>query len=88
MCLYLRDVSKRVNQTYYKTIVRFVMLYRECVNEFGWLKRRETLRKAGVSEEDDPVVGEFKAAEEQANPESELEREDAAKRVRPEESKR
>jgi hypothetical protein len=49
LCLYLRDVSKRVNETYYKTVMRFVLLYRECANEYGWFKRRETMAKAGVS---------------------------------------
>lgn len=39
--LYLRDLSKMVNESYYKTVLRFVLLYRECLNEYGWLKRRE-----------------------------------------------
>lgn len=39
--LYLRDLSKIVNESYYKTILRFVILYRECLNEYGWLKRRD-----------------------------------------------
>jgi hypothetical protein len=37
--LYLRDLSKHVNENYYKTCLRFVLLYRECLNEYGWLKR-------------------------------------------------
>jgi len=31
--LYLREVSKLVNENYYKTCLRFVLLYRECLNE-------------------------------------------------------
>ena len=34
--LYLGDVSKYVNATYYKTVLRFIILYRECLNELGW----------------------------------------------------
>lgn len=44
--LYLRHVSKQVNEQYYKTVLRFVLLYRECLNEYGWLKRREHFYKA------------------------------------------
>jgi hypothetical protein len=39
--MYLREVSKRVNESYYKTCLRFILLYRECLNEYGWLKRRD-----------------------------------------------
>ena len=41
-CLYLRQISKMVNESYYKQCLRFILLYRECINEYGWLKRRET----------------------------------------------
>lgn len=51
-CLYLRDVSKIVNERYFKQCLRFVLLYRECVNEFGWLKRSETYARAGMLQED------------------------------------
>lgn len=43
--------------------MRFIMLYRECMNEYGWIKRRETLNRAKVSEEDDEVVRELKVKE-------------------------
>ena len=52
MALYLREVSKRVNHTFYKTILRFIFLYRECLNEYGWLKRRENYEKAQMLDED------------------------------------
>jgi len=45
-CLYLRHVSKQVNEHYYKTVLRFVLLYRECLNENGWMKRREHFHRA------------------------------------------
>lgn len=44
--LYLRHVSKQVNDTYYRNVIRFILLYRECLNEYGWLKRREHYKKA------------------------------------------
>lgn len=50
--LYLRDISKKVNENYYKTCVRFVLLYRECLNEYGWLKRRDHHHKGGMLHED------------------------------------
>lgn len=61
--LYLRDVSKRVNETYYKTCLRFVLLYRECLNEHGWLKRRDHYVKAGILEKDD-ILNKLKEQEE------------------------
>lgn len=51
-CMYLREVSKRVNETYYRQCIRFVLLYRECINECGWAKRRETYKEAGMLDED------------------------------------
>lgn len=47
-CLYLRDLSKIVNENYYKTALRFVILYRDCLNEYGWLKRRDHFMKADM----------------------------------------
>jgi len=51
-CMYLREISKQVNENYYKQCLRFVLLYRECINECGWLKRRETHKEVGMLEED------------------------------------
>lgn len=62
-CLYLRDVCRRVNDTYYSTILRFIFLYRECMNEYGWIKRRETLNRAKITEEMDPIVASLKLKE-------------------------
>lgn len=63
LTLYLRDLSKRVNENYYKTILRFVLLYRECLNEYGWLKRRDHYMKAGCLEMDD-LLNKLKIKEE------------------------
>ena len=46
--LYLRHVSKHVNENYYRTTLKFILLYRECLNEYGWLKRREHFDKTGL----------------------------------------
>jgi hypothetical protein len=46
--MYLRHVSKHVNENYYRTILKFILLYRECLNEYGWLKRRDHYEKAGI----------------------------------------
>lgn len=62
-CLYLRDQCKKVNENYYKTILRFVLLYRECMNEYGWIKRRETLNRAKISEEMDDILRVLKIKE-------------------------
>ena len=63
--LYLRHVSKQVNETYYRTILRFVLLYRECLNEYGWLKRRDHYHKAyqGNIDQHDEVLSKLKQAE-------------------------
>ena len=63
-CLYLRDISKLVNENYYKQCLRFVLLYRECMNEFGWLKRRETYMEAGMMNEDS-LLASLKTKEDQ-----------------------
>jgi hypothetical protein len=55
-CLYLRDICKKVNENYYRTVMRFVLLYRECMNEYGWIKRRETLNRAKITEEMDEIL--------------------------------
>jgi hypothetical protein len=51
--LYLRELCKKVNENYYKTVLRFVILYRECLNEYGWLKRRDHYLKAGILDQDE-----------------------------------
>jgi len=63
--LYLRHVSKLVNETYYRTVLRFVLLYRECLNEYGWLKRRDHYHKAyqGHIDEHDEILAKLKEAE-------------------------
>lgn len=61
--MYLREVCRKVNENYYRTMMRFILLYRECMNEYGWIKRRETLNRAKVPEEEDPVLFNLKQKE-------------------------
>ena len=37
--LYLFRMSQRVNATFYKTVLAYVILYRECLDEIGWQKK-------------------------------------------------
>ena len=62
--LYLRDLSKIVNESYYKTALRFVILYRECLNEYGWLKRRDHYMKADMLDQD-TILNKLKQKEEE-----------------------
>ena len=39
--LYLRDVASKTNELFYRTMIRFILLYRECLNEHGWQKLAE-----------------------------------------------
>jgi hypothetical protein len=52
MSLYLRDISRKVNKNFYKVAMRFVILYRDCLNEWGWMKRRDNFMKAEMVHED------------------------------------
>lgn len=39
--IYLYEISKKVNPEYYKSMLRFIIAYRECLNRFGWEKKAE-----------------------------------------------
>lgn len=43
MCVYLREISQKVNGKFYKTLLKFIILFRECLNEYGWQKKSETM---------------------------------------------
>lgn len=34
--LFLREVASKTNETFFKTILKFLLLYRDCLNEYGW----------------------------------------------------
>lgn len=40
--LYLYKVSLKVNDSFYRTVLAFVIFFRECLNNIGWKKRRES----------------------------------------------
>ena len=40
--IYLREVSQKVNAKFYKTMLKFMILFREWCNEYGWQKIVET----------------------------------------------
>ena len=40
--LYLNQIAKKVNENFYKTVLTYVILFRECLNEIGWQKRLES----------------------------------------------
>lgn len=50
MCVYLWVVSKKVNINFYKLVLKFIILYRECVNLYGWKKKEERDRKTGIND--------------------------------------
>ena len=41
--IYLRETCRKVNAKFYSVIVKFILLFRECLNEYGWQKKRELL---------------------------------------------
>lgn len=40
--LYLFTVAKKVNKKFYFLVLRFIVYFRECLNEIGWQKKRES----------------------------------------------
>lgn len=52
--IYLYEVSKKITPDYYKSILRFIIAYRECLNRYGWEKKAENdevLNNSGNGEE-------------------------------------
>ena len=39
--LYLREFSAMANELYYQKMITFILLFRECLNIYGWQKRGE-----------------------------------------------
>lgn len=48
---YLAEVSSKTNEDYFKIVAKFVMLYRECLNKYGWLKLFENIAPQIETEE-------------------------------------
>jgi hypothetical protein len=49
--LYLYKISQKVNENFYRTVLLFIVLFRECLNEIGWQKKIES---EGLKLEEDP----------------------------------
>lgn len=52
--IYLYEISKKINPDYYKSMLKFVIAYRECLNKYGWEKKAENdevLNNSGTGEE-------------------------------------
>ena len=55
---YLRHLSTIVNEHFYRTMIRFILLYRDCFNQFGWLKKAEAdCRESRLTLEEKNVLG-------------------------------
>ena len=39
---YLYKISQKVNEIFYKAVLTYAMLFRECLNEIGWSKKVES----------------------------------------------
>lgn len=39
---YLYKTSQKVNEIFYKAVLTYVLLFRECLNEIGWSKKVES----------------------------------------------
>lgn len=48
--LYLYKISQKVNESFYKIVLTYVILFRECLNEIGWQKKIES---EGIKLEED-----------------------------------
>jgi hypothetical protein len=40
--IYLWRISQRVNSEFYRVVVPYTILFRECLNELGWSKKIES----------------------------------------------
>ena len=47
--LYLYEVSRKVNGMFYEKMLKFAILFRECLNEYGWKKMEEAQGEAQIS---------------------------------------
>eukprot|EP00347_Sterkiella_histriomuscorum_P022729 403337381 len=43
--IYLRTFSKCTNENYYSTLTKFVLMFRDCLNQYGWQKKAENEEK-------------------------------------------
>ena len=53
--LYLYRTSQRVNEEFYKTVLAYVIFFRECLDEIGWNKRIES---ENINLQNEPAIAE------------------------------
>lgn len=53
--VYLWKISQKVNDQFYKTVLAYTVLFRECLNELGWAKKIES---EGLKIEEEPELKE------------------------------
>jgi hypothetical protein len=53
--VYLWRISQKVNDSFYKLVLAYTILFRECLNELGWAKKIES---ENIKIEEDPVLRE------------------------------
>ena len=41
--IYLSEIAVKVNRSFYSLLIKFLLLYRECVNKYGWYKKFQIL---------------------------------------------
>ena len=51
--LYLYRMSNRINYSYYRIVLAYVIFFRECLNEYGWGKKIES---EGIRLDKDPEL--------------------------------
>ena len=56
--LYLYETSRKTNDQFYKTILAFVIFYRECLNKIGWQKLQKLMESEEALLEEHPQIAE------------------------------
>jgi hypothetical protein len=50
---YLYRISLKVNESFYRTVLMYTILFRDCLNEIGWQKKVDS---EGIKIEEDPEL--------------------------------
>lgn len=53
---YLQEVGKVTNPAYFSTVVKFTVLYRECINKYGWIKFATRMTEEEKTRENEEYV--------------------------------
>lgn len=55
-CEYLEEVGKITSPAYFSTVARFAILYRECINKYGWIKFAPRMNEEEKGQEKEEYV--------------------------------